>query len=101
MPATEVITSYHDLRHAEMVFTQLAKRAVRSLGGGGEDVADLDLVVGDDHAVDEQLGELAPLLEGGSGEPGADGLAERLDAAGDGVQFQPLPRGGIQLVLLT
>ena len=56
-----------------MVFTQLAKRAVRPVGGGREDVADLDLVVGDYHAVDEQFGELTPLLEGGGGEPSADG----------------------------
>ena len=83
-----------------MVFTQLAKRAVRPVGGGREDVADLDLVVGDYHAVDEQFGELTPLLEGGGGEPGADGLAECLDAVGDGVQFQPLRGGSVQLALL-
>ena len=41
----------------EMVFTQLAKRAVRPVGGGREHVADLDLAVGDDHAVDEQFGQ--------------------------------------------
>jgi predicted transposase YbfD/YdcC len=37
----------------EMVFTQLAKRAVRPVGGRGEYVADLYLAVGDDHPVDE------------------------------------------------
>jgi hypothetical protein len=84
----------------EMVFTQLAKRAVRLVGGRGEHVADLDLAVGDDDAVDEQLGQLPPLLEGGGGEPGADGLAECLDAVGDGLQFQPLAGGGVQLPLL-
>src|SRR5205823_3671384 len=63
---------------AEMVFTQLAKRAVRPVGGGWEHVADLDLVVGDDHPVDEQLGQRPSLLEGGGGQPGADGLAECL-----------------------
>jgi hypothetical protein len=52
------------------------------VGRGREHVADLDLVVSDDHAVDEQLGQLPPLLEGGGGEPGADGLAECLDAVG-------------------
>ena len=51
-----VIGSYHQLFEVEMVFPQLAKRAVRPLGGGREDIADLDLVAGDDHAVDEQLG---------------------------------------------
>src|ERR1700688_2188335 len=54
----------------EMVFTQLAKRAVRPVGGGREHVADLNLAVGYDHPVDEQLGQLPPLLEGGGGQPG-------------------------------
>jgi SRSO17 transposase len=84
----------------EMVFTQLAKRAVRPVGGGRQDVADLDLAVGDDHAVDEQLGQLPPLLECGGGQPGPDGLAECLDPVGDGAEFQLLPGRGVQLALL-
>jgi len=84
----------------EMVFTQLAKRAVRPVGGGREHVADLDLAVGDDHAVDEQPGQLPPLLEGSGGQASADGLAECLDPVGDGAEFQLLPGGGIQLALL-
>ena len=84
----------------EMVFTQLAKRAVRPVGGGREHVADLDLAVGDDHAVDEQLGQQPALLEGGGGQPGPDGLAECLDPVGDGAEFQLLPGRGIQLALL-
>jgi hypothetical protein len=84
----------------EMVFPQLAKGRVRPIGGGREHVADLDVAVGDDHAVDEQLGQLAPLLEGGGGEPGAGGVAECLDAVGDGAEFQPLPGRGVQLPLL-
>src|SRR6516165_9701291 len=47
----------------EMVFTQLAKRAVRPVGGYREHIADLGLVVGDHDAVDEQLGQQPPLLE--------------------------------------
>src|SRR5438034_1345655 len=84
----------------EMVFTQLAKRAVRPVGGGWEHVADLDPVVGDDHPVDEQFGQQPALLEGGGGQSGADGLAECLDPVGDGLQFQPLAGGGVQLALL-
>ena len=83
-----------------MVFTQLAKRAVRAVGGGWQHVADLDLVVGDDHPVDEQFGQLPPLRERGRGESGADSLAERLDAVGHGLQFQALFSGGVQLALL-
>jgi len=95
-----VIGSYHELWNIEMVFTQLAKRAVGPLGGGREHVADLDLVAGDDHAVDEQLGQLPALLEAGGGQAGPDGLAECLDAVGDSLQFQLLPGGGVQLALL-
>ena len=84
----------------EMVFPQLAKRAVRPVGGGREHVADLDVAVGDDNAVDEQLGQLASLLEGGGGQPGPDGLAECLDPVGDGAEFQLLPGRGVQLALL-
>jgi hypothetical protein len=78
-----------------MVFSQLTKGPVRASGGGWQDVADLDLVVGDDDAVDEQLHQLAPLFEGGGGESGSDGLAERFDAIGHGLQFQALFGGGV------
>ncbi len=99
-PAAGLAAAYARRWAAEMVFTQLAKRAVRPVGGDREDVADLDVVVGDDDAVDEQLGELPPLLEGGGGQAVPDGLAEGLDPVGDGAEFQPLPGGGVQLALL-
>ncbi len=70
------------------------------VGGGREHVADLDVAAGDDYAVDEQLGQLPPLAEGSGGQPGPDGLAECLDPVGDGLEFQPLPGGGVQLPLL-
>ncbi len=78
-----------------MVFSQLTKGPMRASGGGWQHVADLDLVVGDDHPVDEQLHQLAPLFEGGGGESGSDGLAERLDAVGHRLQFQALFSGGV------
>ena len=84
----------------EMVFPQLAKGAVRPVGGGREHVADLDLAVGDYDAVDEQLGQQPALLEGGGGQPGPDGLAECLDPVGDGAELQLLPGRGVQLALL-
>jgi hypothetical protein len=99
-PAAELAALYRERWEAEMVFPQLAKRPVRAVGGGREHVADLDVAVGDDHVVDEQLGELAPLFEGGGGQGGPDGLAECLDPVGDGGKFQPLPGGGAQLALL-
>ena len=84
----------------EMVFTQVAKGPVWPVGGGGQDVADLDLVVGDDDAVDEQLGQLPPLGEGGGGQSAPDGMAEALDPVGDCGEFQPLLGSGLQLPLL-
>jgi SRSO17 transposase len=79
----------------EMVFPQLAKRPMRASGGGWQDVADLNLVVGDDHPVDEQFGQLPSLQERGRGKSGPDALAEFLDAVGDGLQFQALFSGGV------
>jgi len=99
-PAAALVERYAARWSIEMVFTQLAKRAVRPSGGGRQDVADLDVAVGDDHAVDEQFGQLPPLLEAGGGQAGADGLAECLDPVGDGAEFQLLPGGGVQLALL-
>ena len=96
----EIVRIYAIRNWIEMVFTQLAKRAVRPVRGDREHVADLDIAVGDDDAVDEQLGELPPLLEGGGGQTVPDGLAECLDAVGDGAEFEPLPGGGVQLALL-
>src|SRR5262245_42228584 len=99
VPLSKLIAVASARWRIEMVFTQLAKRAVRACGGGREHVADLDLAVGDDDPVDEQFGQLPPLLEGGGGQPGPDGLAECLDAVGDGLQLQALLGGGVQLAL--
>ena len=73
---------------------------MRPVGRGREHVADVDLVICDDHAVDEQLGQLPPLLEGSGGQAGPGGLAECLDAVGNGLQFHPLRGGGVELPLL-
>jgi hypothetical protein len=58
------------------------------------------LVVGHDHAVDEQLDQQPPLGEAGGGQPGPDGLAERLDPTGHRAKLQPLLGDRIQLALL-
>jgi conjugative relaxase-like TrwC/TraI family protein len=84
----------------EMVFPQLTKGRVRAVGCGWQHIADLDLVVGDDHAVDEQLDQQPPLGEGGGGQPGPDGLAERLDPIGHRAKLQPLLGDRVQLPLL-
>jgi hypothetical protein len=62
----------------EVVFTQLAKADVLAVRAGREDVADLDLSTGDDHAVHEQHHELATLLEVGVSQSSLHAGPERL-----------------------
>src|SRR5262245_47547350 len=71
----------------EIVRSQVAKPGVCAGVGGRDDVADLDVAVGDHHAVDEQLDELAPLLEGGAVQPAPQPLAELGDGSGEGADL--------------
>src|SRR4051812_34466887 len=61
----------------EVVFTQMAKPNVLAVGAGGQHVADLDLGIGDDDAVDQQQHELTALLEAGLGQSALHALAKR------------------------
>src|SRR6266540_1305961 len=97
----ELVQRYAARWQVEMVFPQLAKARVRALGCGGQRVADLDLAVGHDHPVDEQLHQQPPLGERGRGQPVPDGPAETLDPVGDSAKLQPLLRDRVQLVLLV
>jgi transposase len=60
----------------ETILTQLTKPRVQAAVGGRDHVADLHVAVGDHHPVDQQLDQLAALLEGGAlqvlAQPGAD-----------------------------
>jgi transposase-like protein len=47
----------------EIVFTQLAKTHVLTPGMRRHHVADFDLIIGDDDTIDQQLDQLASLLE--------------------------------------
>jgi hypothetical protein len=49
----------------EIVCTQVTKPRLGAVVGGGDHVADLDLAVGDHDPVDQQLDQLAALLETG------------------------------------
>jgi hypothetical protein len=49
----------------EIVCTQVTKPCLGAVVGGGDHVADLDLAVGDHDPVDQQLDQLAALLEAG------------------------------------
>ncbi len=49
----------------EIVCAQMTKTCVFAVGGGWNYVADLDLFIGDDHAVDEQFDQLAFVFKAG------------------------------------
>jgi hypothetical protein len=76
---------------AEVVCSQPTKLDVLALGARGEDVSDLDLRAGDDHAVDQQQDELAPLRRRRGGEPLRDPGTEGLERCRDARQLL-LPR---------
>ena len=97
----QVIERYADRWSEEMVFPQLTKAGVGAVGGDGQRVADLDLAVGHDDPINEQLHQQAALRERGRGQPVPDGLAEALDPVGDSAELQPLPSDRVQLVLLV
>src|ERR1700760_4568153 len=62
----------------EIAFTQLTKADVLALGGDGQHIADFDVSVGDDHAIDEQHHELTAPLEVSFGQPPLHPRAEGL-----------------------
>ncbi len=78
----------------------MAKRLVGSIRRGGDDVTDLDLLVGDDHPVYEQFHQPALVLEGGVGESRPHLFAESLDRAGYPGKLDALPGRGLELAFL-
>jgi hypothetical protein len=67
----------------QIVCTQSTKRLARTIGAGREDVADLDIAVGDDHAVDEEVEQRALALEISVRQALADAPAESLGLGGE------------------
>ena len=78
----------------------MAKRLGGSVRRGGNDVTDLDLLVGDDHPIYEQLHQPTLLLEGGVGESRPHLLAESLDRVGYPGDPGALPGRGLELAFL-
>ena len=76
LPATEVVTSYAKRWSVEIVFTQMTKLHPLAGRTARDGVADLDLAVGDQHAVDQQLHELPLAREVGAGQARPDPPAE-------------------------
>ena len=67
----------------EVVFPQMTKPDVLTLGAGREHVADLDLGIGHDHPVDQELDEGAARREGRLGQAARDPLPEDLQRRRD------------------
>ena len=70
------------------------------MAGGGEDIADLHVAVGDNDAVDQEFDERPPLREGRLVQPVADLGAKRLERLRDSAQRDVLLRHGVELALL-
>lgn len=68
---------------ATIVATQLIKAGLFTLSAGRDDVADLHLRIGHHHAVQQELDQLALLLEARLAEPLAHPCAEALDILTD------------------
>ena len=79
----------------EIVCTQVTKPRLGAGWGGGDHVADLDLAVGHHHPVDQQLDQLAALLEAGLAQACAELLEHLGRRLGDAAHLgQPLALGG-------
>src|SRR5919205_1623579 len=109
LPPEALAVAIRNHWRVEIVFTQMTKVHRLAAGAERDDVADLDLAVADQHAVDQQLHQLALAREVGSGQarpnppaevrgrggpPGELGLPVRLrlQLAGLRVQrLEPLP----------
>src|SRR5919206_476741 len=71
-----------EIGQSQMTKTDLLARPVRR-----HHVADLDLAIGDDHAVDQELDQGPPLLEGGLAQALAHPPAELPDGVGQASEF--------------
>jgi hypothetical protein len=79
----------------EIVCTQVTKPRPGAARGGGDHVADLHLAVGHHHPVDQQLHQLAALVEAGLTQAHAKLLQHLGQRLGDAAHLdQPLPLGG-------
>jgi hypothetical protein len=86
--ACSAVRWYERRFRCEVVCSQITKTCLLTRFTGGDDVADLHLVVGDDHTVDEKLDQLPALLECGLVQPLLHTLTECLDGGRDAGHFE-------------
>src|SRR6266496_37510 len=85
-PHARHVKAFHNLgiqTIIEIVFSQVTKADVRTGICRRNNVADFDLVVGDNHTIDQQFDQLTPLGKAGLLQPNLEPLTDRLDV-GDG-----------------
>ena len=75
----EALRAYRRRMWIEIVFTQMTKTHLFAAGVSGNHVADLNVAVGNHHAVDQQLDQSSLLLKGGLGQTDLDSAAKALD----------------------
>jgi hypothetical protein len=85
----------------EIVHPQMTKPNGGTVAVRGEDIADLDITVGDNDAVNQEFDECSPLLEGRRVQTVPDLGAKGLERLRDRAQSDVLARHGVELPLLT
>jgi transposase len=95
------IRGYDAHKCVKIVCTQMTKTDVLAGRRRREHLADLDIIVRDDHTVDEQFDQLALLLEGGLLQTALEALAHGFDRLREASQIPLLLRIGLQLVVLA
>lgn len=96
-------TSYRSAalsRGSPAASTQMTKTGVLPTRANRDDVANLDVVIGDNNAVDEQFDKLSPLDEGGACEACLDPVAKLLSPLHLGRHIQMACRLGFQVLVL-
>jgi hypothetical protein len=88
--AHQAVAWYRQRFWIEIVCSQMTKTHVLAGGRRRDHVADLDIAVRDDHAVDEQFDQLALLLEGGVRQTALEALTKGFDGLREPAQV-PLP----------
>jgi hypothetical protein len=91
---------YNDRQTIEMVCSQIIKRALFSLAARRDNVADLDLVIVHEHAIDEQFYQLPALGEVECGQRRLKALAKVVDMIGELGDLNLLLTLGLQLTQL-
>jgi transposase len=99
-----VVARMHDYRQrytVEIVHPQMTKPNGGTVAGGGEDIADLDIAVGDNDTVDQEFDKRPPLLKSRRAQAIADLGAKCLKRLRHGAQRDVLLGHGLELPLLT